>query len=242
LEAGDLVAISDDKPGSVVVKIGLRKAGEENPNVIGVISTKPGMVLGSDIVNGKPVALSGRVPVKVSTENGEIKTGDHITLSSLPGIGMKATTSGTMIGIALESFDGQKATTTEEVGGSRVSIGKIVVYVDLGYAKLTPQIKDGQITYSDKDIWTVDPTTGQIKSIATLDLNGFDIVNVKAIRSAAGKWSLDEEGRLSVSEINITDKINIGSSDKRIGITLFDETTGEPYCLRISGGMVKTNF
>jgi hypothetical protein len=52
-----------------------------------------------------PVALSGRVPVKVSTENGPIKTGDSLTASSTPGIAMKATKAGVVLGVAMQDFN-----------------------------------------------------------------------------------------------------------------------------------------
>lgn len=45
------------------------------------------------------------MPVKLSTENGPIKKGDALMLSSLPGIAMKAKGTGTVIGTALEDFD-----------------------------------------------------------------------------------------------------------------------------------------
>jgi hypothetical protein len=37
------------------------------------------------------LALSGRVPVKVCGENGDIKPGDYLTSSSKPGVAMKWT-------------------------------------------------------------------------------------------------------------------------------------------------------
>ena len=96
--------------------LSIGKATQDTSNsIIGVVSTKPGILLGFDdtpLTGGEqvyPVALSGRVPVKVSTEGGIIKPGDKIVLSSLGGIGMKATTSGNIVGIALEVFDGTDA-------------------------------------------------------------------------------------------------------------------------------------
>lgn len=52
---------------------------------IGIASTKPGQVIGEADGVGKPipVALSGRVPVKVTTKNGDIKPGDYITTSDI---------------------------------------------------------------------------------------------------------------------------------------------------------------
>ncbi|MBX7144149.1 MAG: hypothetical protein K1X79_06840 [Oligoflexia bacterium] len=86
--------------------------------VLGVVSTEPGVLLGGykgeqlNIYKKVPVALKGRVPVKVCLENGPIEPGDRITLSSTPGVGMRAATSEdpSIVGIALESFgsdDGQ---------------------------------------------------------------------------------------------------------------------------------------
>jgi hypothetical protein len=78
---------------------------------LGVVSTKPGLLLGADDTSltsgerGYPVALRGRVPIKLSTENGPIKKGDSLTLSSIPGVAMKATDGGTVVGTALEDFN-----------------------------------------------------------------------------------------------------------------------------------------
>lgn len=53
------------------------------------------------------VATYGQYDVLVSTQEGPIKQGDYITISSLNGVGMKAaTTQQLVIGKALSSFDG----------------------------------------------------------------------------------------------------------------------------------------
>jgi hypothetical protein len=55
------------------------------------------------------LALIGRVPVKVTTENGPIRVGDLLTSSSLPGYAMRCTNAkqceGAIIGKALESLE-----------------------------------------------------------------------------------------------------------------------------------------
>ncbi len=66
-----------------------------------------------------PLALAGRVPCKVSGENGPIRPGDLLTVSTIPGHAAKAIEAGPVIGTALESFD----------GGS----GKILVFVNTGW-------------------------------------------------------------------------------------------------------------
>ena len=106
---------ADLEPGEIVTLAGglsINRATKDSTTpILGVVSTKPGLLLGSDDTSlnagetAFPVALSGRVPVKLSTEAGPIKKGDQLMMSSLPGIAMKATSTGVTIGIALEDFD-----------------------------------------------------------------------------------------------------------------------------------------
>jgi hypothetical protein len=57
--------------------------------------------------NPKSVALSGRVLVKITNENGVIKAGDYLTSSATqPGKAMKATRPGMVIGMALSGDNG----------------------------------------------------------------------------------------------------------------------------------------
>jgi hypothetical protein len=103
-------------PGDIVsadgsLAAGVKKSqGAYDSKVLGIISTNPGTVLGDPTMTptGMPVllALSGRIPVKVSTENGPIEAGDYLTPSSTPGVAMKATRPGQMVGKALEAFTG----------------------------------------------------------------------------------------------------------------------------------------
>ena len=100
---------------------------------MGVVSTAPGIVIGDTGSAASSttyaIALSGRVPVKVSNENGNIKIGDYITVSAqLVGYGMKATVAGQVLGRALENF------TSSAVGDS----GVILVFVQPTYYQ--PQV------------------------------------------------------------------------------------------------------
>jgi hypothetical protein len=67
-------------------------------NTLGIVATSPGIVLGSVQDNAYPVALSGRVPVLVTNENGPLYVGDRITTSSRPGYATKAIQAGKVIG------------------------------------------------------------------------------------------------------------------------------------------------
>ena len=135
------------KPADIVMLKANRLIGkatkDSRESLLGVVSGQPGLALGSTyeldgqaaIANQYPVALSGRVLVKVSTEGGEIGLGDKITISSLDGIGMKAVNSGKIVGTTLEAFDSASATQTAIVNGQEVKIGEVLMFVNLGYAR-----------------------------------------------------------------------------------------------------------
>jgi len=110
IEAGDVVALT----GSKIMK----STAPYESTLFGVVSTDPGVTLGMESSMTRPIALTGRVPTKVSMENGTIAEGDLLTSSSTAGYAMKATRDGNTIGMALES-----ATST----------GSINVAINLGY-------------------------------------------------------------------------------------------------------------
>lgn len=104
LEPGDVLVL--DAQGLLV-----RCTQRNQPTVVGVYSTKPGMTGGAgdgiSLVGKVPLAVVGVVPVKVSGENGAIKPGDLLVASATPGHAMKAGRRpqvGTVIGKALEAF------------------------------------------------------------------------------------------------------------------------------------------
>ncbi|MDO8572371.1 MAG: tail fiber domain-containing protein [bacterium] len=64
--------------------------------------------------------------------------------------------------------------------------------------------------------------------------------NTVAIRGSASEWSIDENGKLVVEELEVRGNAKIGSPSRRSGVTLYDDQTGTPYCLTISDGLTKT--
>ena len=111
LKPGELVALDPSGPTDSVVAANTSNAS----NIIGIVSTSPGVLLsGISDSNGSttlthpiPIALSGRVPTNVSTQNGPIAVGDYLTISSTTGVAMKATSSGMIVGRALQAYNGQ---------------------------------------------------------------------------------------------------------------------------------------
>ena len=185
-------------------------SGDDQSKVIGIISTAPGVLLGgfghSDFMEYKqvPVALVGRVPVKVSTENGVINPGDRISI--LPsGFGAKALTSGQSIGIAVEPFPFERKETDEETDKEtdEIQTGKVLVFVNLGYYKLT--VSEGEDNYLNsitlEDVALKQSEFEERISFLELKLNeagildGFDEVNGEVISEIGS--SDDSSGVLS---------------------------------------------
>jgi len=99
-QAGDLLSVGDNN-------ISAKKSDiSQDPYLIGVVSSEPFMVGSADDGHSVVLALTGRVPVRVNTSNGNIKKGDLITSSGVAGQGMKATSAGKVVGVALEDYDG----------------------------------------------------------------------------------------------------------------------------------------
>lgn len=116
LEPGDALVIGRD--GKLT-----KSTKTYQTSVVGVYSTQPGVLGGSNDVSheGKaPLAVVGVVPVKVTDENGPIAPGDLLTTSSVPGLAMKASEitmgstttypSGSIIGKALSGLESGQGT------------------------------------------------------------------------------------------------------------------------------------
>ena len=116
--SGDVVALDP------TLRAGVKKSMKPyDENIFGIVATSPGVVTGSLVdTEAMPVivALSGRVPVKVTTENGPIKPGDLLTSSSVPGVAMRATKAGQIIGQAMRAYDSE-------------GIGSILVFIKTDY-------------------------------------------------------------------------------------------------------------
>lgn len=123
LEPAEVVTLDRDRPGHVE-----RTAESAQPGPLLVVSTDPGLLLGAPVdealeeaglvsearptvgdtrvVPGTyPIALSGRVPVQATAENGPIRVGDPLTSSSVPGTAMRAPPDAPVLGVALEPLE-----------------------------------------------------------------------------------------------------------------------------------------
>ena len=179
IESGDVVEL--DSAGNLFVA---KTKNKMSSKIFGVIATNPGLQLSgvdeatgkADTTNGRFVALKGRVPVKVSIENGPIVVGDYLTSSSTPGVAMRATDAGQVIGRALDAL---------------AKDGTVRVFVEVGYWSGNGVVS-GALDAILPDL---------AKMTSGIDLAGHVIVNVGGILGANGMWSIDSDGKLIAKEI-----------------------------------------
>lgn len=240
LEAGDVVSISQsaNNPQPLVE----RSSKSYDPNIIGIVSTEPGVNLGSweESQDTRPVALAGRVPVKVSTENGPIEPGDPLTSSSTPGVAMRACG---LTGESSEASDeGGKAyvckagpvvgKSLEPFNGAEGEIGKIMVFVNVSYflpedllEKLNPKpTEDGPLEGLNSLVSDLAATVKQ--ALASLGL--FIENGVAQIQKL-------------IASVIETENLKVGSPENPTGITIYDRITGQPYCVYVEEGQTKTS-
>ncbi len=97
-EAADVVVADENGKENIV-----KSTKPYQSSVVGIVSTDPHLLMGTELVldeesgediegvSAAKLALAGRVPCKVTDENGSIKPGDMLTSSSTPGHAMKWT-------------------------------------------------------------------------------------------------------------------------------------------------------
>ncbi len=163
LLAGEIVSVSSNRNEHV------GRATQDN-TIIGAVSTSPGLILGweTQAQGYYPIALAGRTPIKVSGENGAITVGDRLAVSSVPGVGMKATQAGEVVGIAMEAFNGE---------GS----GAVMTFIQ-------PHYWDG---VTQESVTQAMPSS-TVQTDAVLAVRNGMVSNIQKLSSM--NWSIDFEG------------------------------------------------
>jgi hypothetical protein len=109
LEGGTVVVLSTEQSNHVIAS-----ESAYDTKIAGVISDRPGLILGEESKEKSKVATSGRVRVKVDATRHPVKIGDLLVTSDTPGYAMKSQPvkfggvsmhrPGTIIGKALEGL------------------------------------------------------------------------------------------------------------------------------------------
>lgn len=121
-----LIEDADAEEGDIISFINGKyriSAESMDDHMFGVVSGGSVVALGSHQENGGAnVVFSGKAFVRISTINGEIRAGDFISSSVIPGIGAKVDGYGQVLGMALADY--------REVDHEK--IGKIPVAINIG--------------------------------------------------------------------------------------------------------------
>ncbi len=216
LKPGDLVSIDPNETGFV-----RRTNVKEDSTILGIYSEKPGLRLsqsGADLDGGTavPVALAGRVPVNVTTENGPILPGDYLTSSSIPGFAMKATKPGPTIGKALEGFSSE-------------GTGKIQTFVNVSY--FSPNASN-ILQGSDSNGNAMTTIQGNLIISGDINIGGFATVSqLRVTGDAIFDGNLTVAKTLSTKNILVSGHIATSGDAPTLQIltpTITDPNTNQP--------------
>ncbi|MBP6859832.1 MAG: beta-propeller fold lactonase family protein [Candidatus Magasanikbacteria bacterium] len=214
VEAGDVVVVDQNSPDTY-----RRSTVAYEQSVAGVISTNPTIVVGNGRTDYTAVmAMVGRVPVKVSAENGSIARGDLLVAGSQPGYAMKydATRDDNnkmvgVIGIALESLPtssgkilalirtGWVYNRDKDISSLQNNIEQLAVAQGIN---LDPSEEPGNLSIQNNN-------NQLVYAGGNLDLQNNSIINIAGIFGKNNKWKIDEFG-------NLIQKITTVAGDKEI--------------------------
>ncbi len=178
LSPGEVVSVDSDNSQYVQ-----RATVPHDDSLIGVVSTDPAQVLNPDDP-GYPIALGGRVPVKVNLEGGAIEPGDKLTSSSTPGEAMKATGPGMIIGTAMTGYDGSQ------------SSAEVIVFVGTGYYDGPQPISYVQ---NGGNAALSDLTVGGMSDLADLNVSGTATINNLNVTGSATIGTLTVTGNAHIA-------------------------------------------
>lgn len=200
---GDVVSLDPNSAAGVI-----KSTKGYDTTALGVISTQPGHVLSdpnAGNATGRPalVALSGRIPVKVTNDNGAIRAGDFLTTSSTPGVAMKATRPGQVIGRALADYDGP---------------GQGVVLMFASQQWADPRDPDGQQLQSDL------LQSANITNL-TAETATFDTLTVKNNANFLGDVVV--RGNVSVATLTVNGHIVTGGDTPAVSADACNGATAE---------------
>ncbi len=136
LVPGEIVKVDPDNDKQIVPT-----NSSYDHSAVGVVSTAPGITLGTE-TEGKTnyaIALAGRVPARIAENSEPIRKGDFIATSNEVGRAMKATSQGNVIGTAMEDW----------TPGSGQD--KIVMFINNSYANPNPAPADSGSVIPDPD-------------------------------------------------------------------------------------------
>ena len=113
----------------------------------------------------------------------------------------------------------------EQIFPDLVSTDEETGLKSIGYSNLTPYLVEA---IKEMDL-----------KVKNLELNGTNTFGEYA-NIFFNEVVVGVEGSIAYMKDLVVESIKVGSPEKRTGITLYDEVTGEPYCLSVANGNTKT--
>lgn len=222
IEAGDVVSIGG------TVDVVEKTFNKYQKSVLGVVSTAPAMRLSASDTyseNQRPIALAGRVPVKVTTENGPIDKGDFLTPSSKSGFAMKACGTkfcepGMIIGTALESFNNSQR------GDSSKVLGEFQIVKDQ-VNKVMSSESQQLVNQLDQPLESGEISIGEGRIMMFVNLTWYDPVTDTNIDSDNEIYLGVQDNLLESENFSVDSKGNLfsGGNMEILGVTTLNEVS-----------------
>jgi len=258
---GDITALVTKNNRPTLVKT----TSPYQSNVLGIVSTYPvgqfGKPLGTDSISPDSflvaIGLTGKVPARISLENGPITAGDPLVTATSPGTLMKALKPGKIVGYALEPYDGSIKVSSEvrkqeqyredsivkynldPQDPEESHIGKILVYISTGYYDPDIYLSDnGQIHLLGET-----PTTYAVQTPSgiTSRIGAFANLTVAKLSSGIGDFRDLVSNTLTTSTVRTDDLVSPLITASHIttptSLTLTSQTSNEPVLI-VEGELV----
>ncbi len=208
VEAGDVMVVDEKRLDTY-----RRSTAAYAQAVAGVISTNPTIVVGNGKTDYNAVlAMVGRVPVKVSSENGAIKRGDLLVAATTTGHAMRYDASKDngdsmvgVVGIALESFTDSGTgkimalIRTGWVNSRNATISNLLEQTATILADRSAVVSEGNLSVGGNGEMLV--------GRSDLDVANYRIINVSGITGKNNRWTIDEHGNfISRVQTSVGDK------------------------------------
>jgi hypothetical protein len=201
------------EPGDVVIpKAGIeygvtRSSSVGQANAIGIVSTNPAAdsIMGNNVKTNsrQPIALSGRIPLKVSLENGPVVAGDLLMTGSQPGTAAKAIGSSPRVSDLVAREEQDRAVThakdlpdyTSDPSRWSDDTGKIMVFLKLSGGSAPLNQSDLQTAVFDGGVVARDTTFNGVvafnKGVHFADTATFD-GNIAVNQDTAGTMTIPQ--------------------------------------------------
>lgn len=199
---GAIMSLKKDEANTV--QLANRDRAEQ---LVGIVGSDPLIEL-TDNSKSVQIVTSGVTAGLVSDINGEVKTGDKITASPIEGVGMKATTSTMVVGVAQADLTSVKTSTRQVKDNTGqtvdVKVGTIPIQVNITFfataddtASFLPSfLRDFANGVAGKDVSPV-----RVLIAATLLLLAF--VSIAVLLYASVRSSIISIGRNPLSEVSV---------------------------------------